>query len=292
MRLQPTFILFTIAFALGLTGCDEIENPIVENTTAYNESLYGPPPSFPSLSQSQSIQRVVVEDFTAHQCGNCPEAANIAEEIAEEIGEAISVVAIHAGNLANTDDDHFDTDWTSVEGDLFWNQLDFQANPLGRINRVGGAGNYWAPNQWTGEVNEQIAELPSLGLQVAHDWIPGSSHLNVHVHGTFFEEITGPIQVALLILESDIYDYQLDYSSDPELIPDYEFDHVLRASVHGALGLGFGDLSSGAAAGDIATHSVTYTWDNDWIVENSTVLIVVTDGGGVILNSFEFHPTE
>ena len=51
-------------------------------------------------------------------------------------------------------------------------------------------------------------------------------------------------------------------------------------------------LPWGASAGDVATHSVTYTWDDSWVVENATVLVVVSDAGGIVLNSFEFHPTE
>lgn len=281
-----------MVFVLVLLGCDELENPVVEITTSYQESAYGPVPVFAALPVGEAAQHVLIEDFTAHQCGNCPDAAIIASQIAENQGDAVSVMAIHAGALANTDDDHFDTDWTTVEGDLFWDQLDFQANPLGRINRIGGAGNFWAPAQWADETSEQLANTPQVGLQVVHDWVPESNHLNVHVHGTFYEETSGPIQVALLILESNIYDYQLDFASDPELVPDYAFNHVLRGSVHGAFGLGFGDAAMGASEGDVATHSVTYTWDDSWVVENATVLVVVSDAGGIVLNSFEFHPTE
>ncbi len=284
--------ILSMATVLVLSGCDELDDPIVEITTAYQETAYGAAPTFSALPVDEAMQRVLVEDFTAHQCGNCPEAAIIAAQIAASAGDAVSVLAIHAGNLANTDDDHYDTDWTTVEGDLFWDQLDFQANPLGRINRIGGPGNFWAPAQWSDQTASLLSSEPQLGLQVVHNWVPENNHLNVHVHGTFYNDVEGPIQLALLILESDIYDYQLDYASDPELVPDYKFDHVLRGSVHGAFGLGFGEVAMSAAAGDIASHSVTYTWDNAWIVENATVLAVVTDGNGIVLNSFEFHPTE
>ncbi|MDA0302856.1 MAG: Omp28-related outer membrane protein [Bacteroidetes bacterium] len=284
--------IIPMALVLVFSGCDELENPIVEITTAYQATAYGPAPAFSALSIAEATQRVLIEDFTAHQCGNCPAAAIIAAQIAEDTGDAVSVMAIHAGNLANTDDDHFDTDWTTEEGNLFWDQLDFQANPLGRINRIGGPGNFWAPAQWSDQTAEQLNTELSVGLQVIHDWVPENDHLNVHVHGTFYADADGPIQVALLILESDVYDYQLDYASDPELVPDYEFDHVLRSSVHGAFGLGFGDVATGAGAGDVASHSVTYTWDNAWVVENATVLVVVSDGNGLVLNSFEFHPAD
>ena len=163
-----------------------------------------------------------------HQCGNCPAAAIIAEDLVANYEGQISAMAIHAGNLANTDDDYFDTDWTTEEGDAFWDQLDFQANPVGRINRINGIGSFWAPAQWEEKAVEEMNLNPVLGLQYDYEWVPANGHLNLHLHGTFYDDVSGPIQVAWLIFESHLFDYQLDYSADPEVVADYEFNHVLR----------------------------------------------------------------
>ena len=274
---------------LGFCGCDEIEDPVIPVTTNYLEAVYGPAPVFDAVPQTQAVKRVLVEDFTAHQCGNCPAAAIIAEGIAENYDGLVSVMAIHAGNLANTDDNYFDTDWTTEEGDVYWDQLDFQANPVGRVNRINGVGSFWAPAQWEEKVTEELALTPSLGLQHAFEWVPANDHLNLHLHGTFYETVDGPIQIAWLILESHILDYQLDYASSPEVVEDYEFNHVLRGSVQGAEGVGFGAASGGANAGDVATQSVTFTWEDAWVLENSTVLAVVTDANGYVINVDEIH---
>ncbi|MGB1121890.1 MAG: Omp28-related outer membrane protein [Flavobacteriales bacterium] len=277
------------AAVLVLTGCDELEDPVIPVTTNYLEAVYGPAPSFESLAQSDAVKRVLVEDFTAHQCGNCPAAAIIAEDMVANSEGKISAMAIHAGNLANTDDGYFDTDWTTEEGDVFWDQLDFQANPVGRINRINGVGSFWAPAQWEEKAVEEMNLDPVLGLQCEYEWVPANGHLNLHLHGTFYDNVTGPIQVAWLILESHIFDYQLDYSADPEVVAEYEFNHVLRGSVHGALGIGFGDAAGGAAAGDVATQSATFEWNDAWVIENATVLAVVTDANGYVLNVAEIH---
>lgn len=274
----------------ALPGCDEIDDPIIPVTTAYQESLYGPAPQFSPIPPTQ---RVLVEDFTAHQCGNCPAAAIIAENIYAANPGLVSVMAIHAGSLAATDDDHFDTDWTTEEGDVFWNQLSFQANPLGRVNRIGGVENFFAPAQWEDQVNAILdADAAALGLEIVAEWVPSADHLNIHVHGTFSEATTGPISLAVLVLESGIVDYQLDYASDPEVVPDYVFEHVLRGSVTGALGLGFGEAGSGAADGDEVVSSFTYTWPPEWNIEEATLLAVVSGPDGVVLNVAETHPAE
>ena len=283
---------FAVVCLAMLAACDVIEDPVIPVTSNYLEAVYGPAPVFDALPLSSAEKRVVVEDFTAHQCGNCPAAAIIAEEIAATHEGLVSVMAIHAGDLATTDDEYFDTDWTTEEGDAYWDELDFQANPLGRVNRVNGTGAFLAPAQWNDIVTSELDKDISVGLQIRQSWEPVNRHLNLHLHGTFYETITGPIQLAWLILESNIIDYQLDYSSDPAVVADYEFDHVLRGSVHGARGLGFGDAAGGAAAGDEAMQSVTLTWEENWILENATILAVVTDSEGYILNSLEIHPGE
>lgn len=284
---QPLAALVIAASFMG--GCDQIDDPIIPVTTNYLEAVYGPAPAFDALPEAEAVKRVLVEDFTAHQCGNCPAAAIIAENIAANYADRVSVMAIHAGNLANTDDDHFDTDWTTEEGDVFWDQLDFQANPVGRINRINGVGSFWAPAQWEEKTAEELAIAPVLGLQHDYEWVPANGHLNLHLHGTFYGDVQGPVQVAWLVLESGIIDYQLDYASDPEVVEDYEFNHVLRGSVHGALGLGFGDAAGGASAGDVATQSVTFTWNDEWLIENATILAVVSDANGYIVNVDEIH---
>jgi hypothetical protein len=87
-------------------------------------------------------------------------------------------------------------------------------------------------------------------------------------------------------------DYQLDYASDPEVIPDYTFNHVLRGSVTGALGLPFGALGDGAVVGEQAVASFTYPWNPAWEIEGATVIAVATDATGQVLNVAEIHPVE
>ena len=69
------------AAAVILAGCDQLDDPIIPVTTNYLEAVYGPAPTFESLPQGDAVKRVLVEDFTAHQCGNCPAAAIIAEDL-------------------------------------------------------------------------------------------------------------------------------------------------------------------------------------------------------------------
>ena len=59
------FLLF------GLNSCDKLDDPVIDVIPVQNPNLVTP--EFDPLETD--MQRVLVEDFTAHQCGNCPPAA-------------------------------------------------------------------------------------------------------------------------------------------------------------------------------------------------------------------------
>lgn len=285
MKKFTFFLVATLAF---FSACDVIDDPIIPFTVGYQESVYGPPPTFGP--PSTTLKNVLLEDFTAHQCGNCPDAGVIADNILAANPGRVAVVAIHAGNLAVfSDTPPFDTDWTTEEGNFFWDQLDFQANPLGRINRTGGPGNFFSPSEWSSKVNEILLETADLNMQMELNYVEENNHLNIHVHGRFANGYNNSTNLALLIIESELYDYQLWYNQNPSTIPDYHFKHTLRGSVTGPQGLQFSPTN--ASAGDTFRRDYTFTWNNDWNIEHSAVVAIIYDPiTGEALNSVEMHP--
>jgi thiol-disulfide isomerase/thioredoxin len=263
-----------------MASCDIIEHPVLPFSINYREDLYGPPPVFEAATDFG--QNVLIEDFTAHKCGNCPDAAVIAEALFEEHPEDIVLIGIHAGSLADYSTEPFTTNWIVPEGDYFWNQLDFQANPLGRVNRLGGPGNFFAPTVWGDEASQLMQESSSLGLQMVASYDASQSNLNIHVNGQFSAEYPGATHLVVLITESHMIDYQLWYNHDPEIVPDYEFNHVLRGSVSGPEGLGF---SENASAGTVIQKDYTIGWNANWDPANSHVVaIVYSDETGEVVN--------
>ena len=96
--------LLILSIILFCTSCDVIDDPTIKFEVEYNEEVYGPPPVLTVTEQTG--KNVLVEDFTAHQCGACPAAAIIAEELVENNGGKVFAIAIHAGNLAFTNDEY------------------------------------------------------------------------------------------------------------------------------------------------------------------------------------------
>ena len=73
-----SFGLFGL-LSLCITGCDVIDDPVIPLTIGYRGEA--PVPSFDAMTTGP--QHVLLEDFTAHQCGNCPPAGALAEQLSE-----------------------------------------------------------------------------------------------------------------------------------------------------------------------------------------------------------------
>ncbi|PCJ81758.1 MAG: hypothetical protein COA49_04440 [Bacteroidetes bacterium] len=285
MKPFKTFYFLLVLGLLAFPSCDIIEDPIVPFTGGYNSELYGEPPVF-GLATTTG-KNVLVEDFTAHQCGNCPPAAVIADGLANANPTRVFPMAVHAGNLAVTDE-QYPMDWTNDDSNTLWNQLSFQANPIGRINRLGGSGNFFSPSEWSAKVASELNAATPLQLQIETSWYPGAGdgQLNIHVNGQFSYAIEGECRLSILFLESGLIGDQLDYGSDPEHIEDYEFNHMLRGSVTGAEGL---VVIDNAVAGDSFQSDYTFNWNSEWVFENSSILLVVEDDEGVVVNCLGHH---
>lgn len=219
-------ILFgAIAGMLFLSSCDEVDNPVIDYGS-YRNDLYGPPPTFTPLAAAE--QRVLLEDFTGHDCGNCPAAHQIAKEISETHGDHVAVVAVHAGSLAEPFG-QFPADWRTPEGEYYLlTQIGSDLLPTGRVNRVGGAGNELAPPTWSTNTDAELSSSAPVDLQIASSYDLTNQHLNVHVNTQWFESLTGNYKLVILVTQDSIVAPQLNYAADPEYIPEYVHRHMLR----------------------------------------------------------------
>ena len=276
-RLFSTACTFVLLCCMN--SCDKLEDPVIDVIPVQNPNLVTP--EFDPLETD--IQRVLVEDFTAHQCGNCPPAAIKIEEWIQTHGEVIVPLAIHAGGLAATNEE-FPMDWTCEEGDAFWSDLSFQGNPLGRINRLPNENEGLFLSQWDATLEPLLTATPPAGLQSVVDYIAADQELVVHTHVTWFLDVDGPVRLALLIAESDIIAPQSWYDTvdppGPGVVPDYNHKHLLRGSVTGAKGL---VVTEGASEGDETVVTYAFDWNENWEASHAEVLSVLTNSEGQVI---------
>lgn len=272
--LLPLFIVFSFI------ACDEEEEPIIESGT-YRADLYGPPPGF--TPAGVPIQRVLLEDFTGHDCGNCPNGHLRAAELLENYDENIAVVAIHAGSLAAPLPPEYPSDWTTPEGSYYLlTQVGQDIMPKGRINRRPGASTIFSPSAWPDQVAEAIAQQPPVNMQVKANYQSANNHWNVHVFSEWLQSAAGNYKLVVMLTESGIVAPQLFYGNNPEYVEEYDHEHMLRTTGTGATGL---TAFTNPTAGLLDIESYTFDWNSEWNPDSCEVIAFLTDGdNGRVLN--------
>lgn len=270
-------VLLAAIVAGTMASCDRLEDPVLDILEAIPEE-YEIPELPPILADNQ---RILVEEFTGHTCGNCPPAALEIDSMVADYGATIVPLAIHAGNLAFPTSD-YPTDFTTNEGDEYWDDLDNPNNPRGRFNRFENEGFSLAYTEqnWNSKLSELLDGDATVGMQVESNSTFDPDKVFIHVQMTWFSDLLGEYKLAILVAENNIIAPQTWYDTvDPpgppnEVVYDYVHKHVLRGSVTGAKGE---VVATDPSQGDAAQFDYVFTWNDEWIKENCDVIAVLTE---------------
>ena len=224
-----------------------------------------------------TLQNILVEDFTGHKCGNCPDAHVELAELVATNGSQIIPMAIHTGYFAEVDAPDYATDFNTVVGDAIASEFGVQFTPIGMVNRVGEADDaedklidYPA---WGAKVLGQINNSPKVGIAV--QTMLAGSDLQAKLFVKAYEEYGANLKIQAFIIENKIHADQLWYGQDTEHIHDYEHEHVLRASINGIWGE---DLTTSTFNEDEVKETiVTYTLNSEWNAANLGLIVIVYD---------------
>jgi len=225
------------------TACDKIDAPYVIPNVP-KDTAACPVPDFPAVTAH--YKRVLIEDYTGHNCPNCPRAGLIAADLKEHYEDSVVVVAVHAGFFAkvSASDPVWAYDFRTVAGTDWDNFFEISAvgNPNGMVNRKGYPDNQHvlSPPTWANAVKSAVAEAPLLDLQLITEYDEGEDKLCIHAKTTFLQTISDrALNISILITEDSIV--QAQKNSDPTVGPtpqilDYVHMHVMRGAVNGTWG--------------------------------------------------------
>ena len=269
-----------LLLAVSLLSCEEKVDPILD-FPAYRSDLYGPAPTFTPTGVPK--QKVLLEDFTGHDCGMCPNGHVKAAELLETYGEDLAVVSIHAGSLAAPLPPEYPADWTTEEGAYYLlTQVGQDIMPKGRINRRENAAAIFSPSAWPAQVTAALTAQPAANLQLQANYESSGRQWNVHAFVEWLENADGDYRLVIMLAESGIKAPQLWYNHDPEYIEDYDHKHMLRATGTGATGL---KVFRNPIEGMSKRFSYSFDWNSEWVPENCEVIAFLTEGeNGRVLN--------
>lgn len=273
-------IHFFFVLALLLNSCDYVKQPF-ENITVST-------PDTSNIFQdndSLPIQRILVEEFTGHTCGNCPEAAYILDSLKKNIyGSQMILVSIHAGFFAQpyTSGNKYLSDYRTPAGDTYFNDFNVGGTPKAMINRnrsIINNGNYafTSPSQWNTILNALKDSTPSVQILLSFMYDESSRNLSTTVKIPVLKNLSGSYALVLYLIEDDIIDWQKIYPNKP--IPGYgtgdiEFykhKHMLRANVNGTWGETI--IASNAVVGDTITRNyAAFNINSNWNADNCYIV--------------------
>lgn len=238
MKLLKSRYLYTLFIATCwlLYGCDTIPpdqawevRPTPPIDTSQNDTLKLTP-----------VQRVFLEDFTGHRCGNCPAAAREITRLEGIHGDKLIAMAIHCSDLFAAplppQAGKFTYDFRTAVGNLL--DQKFGASnaglPKGMVNRR-RINNAYIMNfsAWGGVVSQVLAETPKAGLYIKGNFDNNTRQLNLTIDGEILESQSTNFEIVTYLVEDSIINWQKDYErpAGQQDIPDYVHRHVLRAQI-------------------------------------------------------------
>jgi thiol-disulfide isomerase/thioredoxin len=232
--------LFFYGFAslvLGLVSCDKITDPIVKKDVVVGTNFVTK-----SNAAISHFKKVLLEDYTGHTCGNCPAAADVAKQQADKYKDTIVVIAVHAGFFAKVKLPEYPASYTTTAGNDWDATSGFGVsnvgNPNGMVNRKNYAGNGLVQKEtkWPTTIGIAIKDPMIVRLNVVTKYDTLVRSLSTDINAKFVAPYTNSIKISAVLIEDGIVGAQTDYRFSPDLIEDYDFEHMLRGSLNGSWG--------------------------------------------------------
>lgn len=256
--LVALFIIYTVA-------CDIVEGPYIE--TGGNNN-------------GNSVQKVLLEEFTGHQCPNCPGGAAIAKQLHDFYGNKLVIIAYHAGFFARTTTS-YPVDYRTAEGNELNTFYSIEYNPVGMINRKSvSSSKLINPVDWGAVVADAITKTPPVSIQIQTSFIDNSRLLSTSIKITALKNLSEGYGVCVYVAEDSLISKQSitsDVNYPDGYIPDYNHMHVFRTSLNGTWGVNV--FENGTQSGQAETllyshvlndgrnpdncHLVVFAYSND-----------------------------
>lgn len=229
MNKISNYCLFLLA--VFISSCSNTN--VIENTP--DQSTSAPPIS------GYFKKRVLIEDYTGTWCGNCMRVAYAIDQVFTQTDKAVSV-GIHNGN------DPFTFVGIEPLANLIVPNGVLEL-PVSRLNRT---------TVWTFPETsnlQQVIDLTSNNttIGIAMNSILSNGAINLNVNVKSLQNYSDLRLVVYLLEDHLIYDQHnyTSYFNGQNPIPNFEHNHVLRASLTNILG----DPISGTALGTIVTKN-------------------------------------
>lgn len=275
--IKTSFVALLIS---GMVSCDKIEEgEYFQEAGSVNAACE----EVSFTSRANPVRKVLLEDYTGHQCGNCPSAAVKVHDIIETYEGQVVAMAVHAGGFAELGTDgKYDYDFTTEPGneyDAFFG-ISSVGNPNGMINRIGYSENnhVQTPFRWQPLIGAMVGEAPDADIQLNAVYNEEISQICIDAYYEYLNTMEGDYRIVIHVVENDIESWQKNYegsAGDPSYptgdVPNYMHQHVLRANANGLWGANIKTASTGTS--DVVRYSIDM--GDDWVKDNLEIVAYI-----------------
>lgn len=282
MKRVGLYIVMAVS-VVYLSGCDKIEGDHFEKNAATDTNY-----TFPE-DTTTAVYRVLVEDYTGHTCGNCPNAAReLYNNIKPTYGDRLITLGVHADFFAETVPPHtppkgsppgsYSANYNTQAGTDWYNFFQLYSNPLALVSRKDfPAGNHIKTlGAWGTEIASIINRTPRVKIRIHNSYNASTRELKTYSETKFLEQGNSTYKLNVLLAEDSIVSWQEDYAAPDTNVANYVHRHVLRGSINGSFGAKVNtDVTTGA--GTKVFKGYVTTLPDDWNVNHMNVIVFLYD---------------
>jgi hypothetical protein len=235
-------LIYTIAISLLFFSCEEVpQDEIFDSSQPVDTNVV-----------TENPKNVIILEYTAFQCNNCPPASKEVERIISLHGGKVIGMNIHASILADitgpSDPILFNSDSKQI-----WANAGSPPLPAGVVNYYANQ-NEWQNSfvTWSADAEEELQKETHLEIQLSAENVT-ESNFDINVDLIYFSDQLENERLAVFLIEDGIVGRQLDKTVEGGEVSDYVHNHVTRGGIENIAGR---ELFESKTEGD--TISINY----------------------------------
>lgn len=254
---KNSIIFLFLFFSVVFYSCDKIEAPYKQGGST-------------NPTDTAAVQKILLEEFTGHQCPNCPAGGKIAQQLKAIYGEKMILISVHAGEFAETNSSgYFTYDFKCPIGNELNTFFGIWGYPNGLVNRNGFDQNHIvSPAGWGTRIESIINQQPKIEIKLNNTYNTANRNVETTVDATILQELSGNYKISAYITEDSIVkpqQTQNDVEYPSNIIESYVHRHVLRGSMNGTWGdtIFSQSLEEGTASQKIFNGTLNAAWNEN-----------------------------
>lgn len=269
-------LILIAGFYLVFSSCVEVGpdinfDPIIESandTTYITDNVPAPQPRV-----------VMLEEYTGIKCVNCVAGHDKIHDLKDTYGDRLVAASIHATFFANPISGKSVIDFRTDEAEDIAQEFGVSGLPAGVVDRKIFPAETGYPvgiAKWDSYISDQLAETSKLNLELkALEYDASDSTHTVQLEIVLLEDLSGPLNITIMVTENGIEEYQLGPQGD---LPNYIHNEVMRATVTPAVGtkLDLPDFNRGR----VAIRNFDVKIRPNWNPDNLHVVAFIHEVGG------------